>query len=239
MGWSRRLAPVSTRKACSVLVVVAGILGACRGTPPAIGPVGMRPVSDATLESWLRDVSPSEFLRYDLRWRYQTQQGRSAGRAAVRFAPPDSVRFDFRAPFGRSGAAMLVADTVLWSTSDEDNDRFLSVSALFWAALAIPRPPPPSAKLYGLDAERIRSWRYVTGSDTLTYVVTKPPARGMQAELRQAGRIIGLVEVTFNGESGDPEAATMRFPTDASIVTFEVQDVERLDALDPAIWKRP
>ncbi len=224
-------------RVAALLAVV--FLGSCRGTPPAIGPAGMQPLSHATMDAWLADALPAELQRYDIRWRYQTQQGKSAGRAAVRYAPPDSVRFDYRAPFGRSGAAMLVADSIIWSTSDDEGEKFISVAPLFWAALAIPRPPPVSARVYGLDDARIRSWRYVTGRDTLTYVITKVPDRAMQVELRQSGRILGRVDVAFADASPEPTESTMRFPTEAALVTFSVQEVEQLNALDPAIWKRP
>ena len=81
-----------------------------------MAPAGLPPLSRAMLTEWLAPHQPVEPLRYDLRWTYQTQQGSAKGRAAVVFVPPDSVRFDYRAPFGRSGAAVS-------STPDLSNPR--------------------------------------------------------------------------------------------------------------------
>src|SRR5205085_2537672 len=83
------------------LVLVAG----CQRGPQPIAPAGMAPIPAATVREWVSGYQMKTPGRYDLRWTYRTQKGAAKGRASMRIAPPDSLRFDFRGPFGKSGAA--------------------------------------------------------------------------------------------------------------------------------------
>ncbi len=223
----------------SLLIVSTAVLvgTACNRPPRPLAPLGMIPMSRDTARAWVAELAPTELRRYDLRWRFQNQQASVAGRGAVRLAPPDSLRFDYRAPFGRSGAAVVVDDEVIWR-EPEDGVQLIPVVALFWAALGIPRLPPVGSKVMGLaDGDR-RIWQYLVDGDTLTYVVRSGSLR-LQAEIRQPGRLVGTVDVRFDPETHLPTQATLTFPEKAAILRFTVEEIEELASLDADIWKRP
>ncbi|NIN11595.1 MAG: hypothetical protein GTN62_08840 [Gemmatimonadales bacterium] len=217
------------------LMVAAG----CGAQPEALAPEGLPVLSRADVAQWVRGYIPDHPLRYDLRWLYQTQQGRTRGRAAVRYVPPDSLRFDYRAPFGRSGAAVAVGDSVLWSEPEGEANNLVAVTSLFWAAMGIPRYPAAEAAVTGRARGGTRVWRYAAGLDTLTYLATEQSPVVLRCELRHGRQVIGTVDVEFADSTGLPISARMLFPSSAAQVFFTVQAIDSLATVDPAIWKRP
>ena len=107
-----------TRATYYLVAVTVG--SACSGGPAPLVPEPLPPMERAQVAQWVDRFQPTRALRYDLRWLYVTQQGQSRGRAAVHFVPPDSARFDYRGPFGRSGAAVVIGDSVLWAQPGDD-----------------------------------------------------------------------------------------------------------------------
>jgi hypothetical protein len=223
-------------------VALAGALGAaaCAVTIPRLGPERLPPVERGAVTEWVREFHPTRAVRFDLRWTYRTQQGTSRGRAAVRFVPPDSVRFDYRAPFGKSGAAVIVGDDVVWSRPEDDVGRLVQVAPLFWAALGMPRVPPEGWGVSGLAEGDVRTWRYAAPGDTLTYRARAAvPGASLKAQMRSAGQVVGAVEVVFADSVLQPVSSTMVFPGSASTVEFTVVAIEPITAVDPEIWKAP
>jgi hypothetical protein len=221
--------------ALTVLAVVAGC--GVRTTP--LAPASLPPVSRTVLGAWLAPHQPVAPLRYDLRWTYQTQQGSARGRAAVVFVPPDSVRFDYRAPFGRSGAAVVVGDEILWSRPPDDVEQLIGVAPLFWAALGILPSPPPEMQVFGDETGTARRWRYVSITDTLTFVSTLGDPASLAAEMRRLGNVVGTVQVEYADSVRRPVSAHMVFPGSASFVHFTVEAIETVAEVDPSIWKEP
>ena len=213
---------------------------ACGIRIPLLGPDYLPPMDRSQVSEWVSAFHPTQAVRFDLRWTYRTQKGTSRGRAAVRFVPPDSVRFDYRAPFGRSGAAVIVGDEMVWSTPEEDVGQLIQVAPLFWAALGLPREPPEDRDVSGVVEGDVWTWRYVAAGDTLTYrarAVT--PGARLEAQMRSAGRTVGTVEVAFADSVLQPVSATMIFPGSASAVDFTVVAIDPITAVDPEIWKLP
>lgn len=217
-------------------VVVMAMTG-CNKLPRPLAPVGMVPMSGDTAALWVAELAPQQMRRYALRWKFRNQVASVAGRGVVRLAPPDSLRFDYRAPFGRSGAAVVVDGEVVWR-EPEDGVQLIPVVPLFWAALGIPRLPTADSKVMGLAEKDKRIWQYLVDEDTLTYVVTGQSLR-LQAEVRQPGKLVGIVDVTFDPKTRLPTTATLTFPEAAATLQFSVEDVEDLESLAPDIWKRP
>jgi hypothetical protein len=220
-------------------VGVALLIGGCRAQPGGLEPVGLQTLDRATASRWASQLRPTQATRYSLRWTYSTQLGSARGRASVRVAPPDSLRFDYRGPFGRSGAAVVVGDSVVWSEPEEDVERLIPAAPLFWAALGVARRPPPGAQLFGTESDTRRIWQYVSGGDTLTYVVTGEPPYRLQAEMRSYDMVLGLVELEYDDSTHVPTAATMTFPESTSIIALSVEDRETVTSFDPDTWKRP
>jgi hypothetical protein len=218
---------------------VALLLSGCRGYPGRLEPSGLEPLDPAAASSWVAEFQPAQSARYDLRWTYSTQRGSARGRASVRVAPPDSLRFDYRGPFGRSGAAMVVGDEVIWSQPEEDVEQLIPVAPLFWAALGVARQPPAGAAVLGIETTTQRIWQYVSGGDTLSYVVTGEPPYRLQAEMRSFDAVVGLVDLEYDDSTHVPVEATMSFPQAASIIQLSVENLETVASFGPETWKRP
>lgn len=230
---------VRTRIRRVAMVLLVGQTIGCWGGLGRVAPAGLEPMSRADVQAWVTELSPNTARRYDLTWAFRTQQGGVRGRAAVRFAPPDSIRFDYRGPFGRSGAAVVVGDSVVWAEPEEDASQLIPVAPLFWAALGIPRDPPVGAEVYGRELADGRAWQYVTAGDTLSYVVSRASGYRLEAEMRRRGRVLGLVELQYADSAVTPRQAVVTFPATAAIMQFTVEGVEDLESVDPDVWKRP
>ncbi len=214
------------------------VAGCGAGVVPLV-PRPLPPLERGLAGRWVAGISPTRALRYDVRWTFENQQGTVRGRAAIRFVPPDSLRFDYRAPFGRSGAAVLMGDSVRWAEPEDGVASLLSISPLFWAALGIPRPPPDDVPVFGLVREGERVWRYAVAGDTLTHVAHDGPERLLRMDLRRDGDVVGRIEVTFADTVALASRALMLFPGSASRFTMTVQDIEELTTVDPDIWQKP
>jgi hypothetical protein len=167
----------------------------------------------------------------------ETQKGQVRGRASARVVPPDSLRFDYRAPFGRSGAAVLIGDSLLWAKPEERNP--VPPAPLFWAALGIPLHAPEGAVITGRSLPEERAWRYAFGRDTLTYVISTSNRRRLRALFRREGEVVGTVETEFDETSQLSKQATVLFPRSGALFVMTVREVETLAGVDPAIWKEP
>ena len=218
-----------------VLLVSLG----CSGYPARFEPGVLPPMDEGITAGWMFELEPTQPTRYDFKWTYTTQQGSARGRAAIRLAPPDSLRFDYQGPFGRSGAALVIGDGVEWSQPEEDVEQLIPVAPLFWAALGVARRAPPDAEVFGIETSSRRVWQYVSGGDTLSYVVTREPPYRLQAEMRRFDAVVGLVEVEFDDSTRVPVEATMSFPQSASIFLLSVENVETVSSFDLETWKRP
>lgn len=214
-------------------------LAACAPRLASIAPTGLAPVARDTIDAWLAPYRPSGSVRYDLRWRFATQKGSTAGRAAVRIAPPDSVRFDYRGPFGRSGAALIVADSAQWTVPERDTRELLPAAPLFWTALGIPQPPPDAAELFARTREGEHAWRYVVDADTMEFVEAGPGPDRLLTEVRREGRIVASTEVRFQPGTRVPLEARLRFPQDGSVLILTVEGKQNVAAFDPSTWRRP
>ncbi len=231
---------VSRRPYYAGAVALALMLVACGVRIERLAPEALPAMSRERATQWAQPFRPDGARRYDLRWTYQTQQGTTRGRAALRFVPPDSVRFDYRAPFGRSGAAVVVGDEILWSRPEEDVDRLIQIAPLFWAAMGIPLDPPADASVLGMQVADVRTWQYAIRGDTLTYQAsTVLPGASLRAEMLAGREIVGTADVAFADSALTPVRATMLFPGSASAVYFTVEAIETLNDIDPAIWDEP
>ena len=216
------------------LVAVVG----CTGRLRSIAPSGLTPLAADTVRSWADALRPGRHVRYDLRWRYTTQQGSSAGRAAVRLAPPDTLRFDYRGPFGKAGSALIVGHYVVWAQPENEAESLVPTAPLFWAALGSPLPPPDRAQLLGRASERELAWRYVTGPEVIDFILREETPRLFLAELRRDDRIIGATRATLMAGTSHPSEATIAFPGEAAVFTFTVEAIDTLATFGFETWKR-
>jgi hypothetical protein len=223
----------------ALAVALAPVLGACSPSLKSIAPSGLVPAPRDTITAWLASYRPAGPVRYDVRWRFANQKGSTAGRAAVRIAPPDTLRLDYRGPFGRSGAAVIVADSALWAVPERDAPDLIPAAPVFWAALGIPQPPPRDARLSGRGAAQGRVWRYVSEADTMDFVEVGPGPERLLTEVRRGGKIVASTEVRFRPGGRVPLEARARFPEDGSALLLTVEGVENVAAFAPDTWRRP
>jgi hypothetical protein len=220
--------------------VALGFVGlACARGIPSIAPTGLELLEHERLLEWLAPYRRSNSARYDLKWRFVNQKGETAGRAAVRIAPPDTVRFDYRGPFGRSGAALIVGDSALWFVPERETRDLVPAAPLFWVALGLPRPPPSRAALFGRERDSEHAWRYATDADTADFVETGTGPDHLLAEVRRDGRMVASIDVRFRPGTRLPAETRLRFPQDGSALLLTVEGIQNVAAFDPNTWHRP
>jgi hypothetical protein len=222
----------------ALVVTGAATIAGCPGLA-SIAPTNLAPIADDSVARWVAALQPRVPLHYDLRWRFENQNGRAAGRAAVRFAPPDTLRFDYRGPFGRSGSAVVVGLEAVWAEPEGDFRSLIPVAPILWASLGIAVPVPAGVEVYGRDEPARRAWRYVDGDEELDFIHLQDPPPRLLAELRRAGRILGVADVALSPPSGPATTADMRFPRARSRLSFTVQRVDTVTAFGPETWRRP
>ncbi len=210
---------------------------ACRTGVAPIAPALMPALPNDTAGAWVRELIPDGPRRYDVRWTVETQKGQVRGRASVRVVPPDSLRFDFRAPFGRSGAAVIIGDSLHWAKPEDRNP--VPPAPLFWATLGIPLSAPVSAEITGRAIEGERAWRYAHAGDTLTYVIQTASSRRLRTLFRRKGDVVGTVETSFDETSQLPTQSTVLFPASGALFLMTVQEVVPFTEVDPTMWLEP
>jgi hypothetical protein len=217
-------------------VFMAGCVGGIR----SIAPENLAPLAADTAAVWAAAFQPSGSLQFDLRWRFENREGRASGRATARFAPPDTLRFDYRGPFGRSGSALIVGDAAVWSEPEGDVNDLVPVAPVLWAALGIVMEPQEGAAFLGADTGDRQAWRQVWGDHALDYIVVRASPPRFLAELREGARILGVAEVDLAGPvPAHPTGAVMRFPDQRSTFTLTVRQVDSVATYPADTWKRP
>lgn len=225
------------RRSYYPLIVFGVVSAAACARYESIAPANLAPMTAARVTSWVADLAPAHPVRFRLTWRFANQQGESAGRAVIRLAPPDTLRFDYRGPFGRSGAAVVIANQPRWAHPEGDFDNLIRLAPLFWAALGIPSMPPLDAHVFGAEGDAQRAWRYVTGPDAIDFIQVRSPSERLLAEFRTGGRVLGASEVHFEGVPSRPVRAEMLFPPDASRFWFTIEAIDTVAAFDPETWQ--
>ena len=213
------------------------LLTGCTPRLSSLAPQGFVPAERDLVVGWVAEMTPSRPRLYQIRpWRFQNQQGSAAGRASVRIVPPDSLRFDYRGPFGKSGNAVLVGDSALWMTS-EDFEGLVTYAPLFWTALGMPPVPPDTAALFSLIGDDFRAWRYVLAQDTLDFVLRGSPAVSLLGEIRRQGQVLAQATVELDTITGLVTRSKIDF-YNISRFEFTVQSVDTLASFDPTVWQR-
>jgi hypothetical protein len=213
-----------------------GALAGCTPSLSSIAPVGFVPADRAVVEAWVAELAPARARLYEIRpWRYRTERGSAAGRASIRIVPPDSLRFDYRGPFGKSGNAALVGDSALWVSEGEDFEGLITYAPLLWTALGLPPVPPDTVALYSLTGDDLRAWRYILAGDTLDVVLRGSPVRRLLAEMRRDGQVLGQATVEVDTLTGLASQSVIDF-WDISRFEFTVESVDTLAVFDGTIW---
>ena len=226
-----------------LLYIAAGItVAACRPRVEPVVPVPLEPVPLDSAVAWARLSVPTAHTTLRLRWRYEDEQARWAGRATARIAPPDSLRLDFAGPLGiGAGAGVVVGETVVWTQPPGSLERLVPAIPMLWAALGMVRPPAAGAtastRARGAGEAAVRYWRFVHGGDTLDYAQRSGSARELEAEWRRSGAVVARSLVRYD-EHYRPADSRIDFPAAPVRIEFTVTGVDTSTAFPPPLWRR-
>jgi hypothetical protein len=172
----------------------------------------MAPVTQEQVAEWVAATTPAGHRTVRFNWRWQDERGSAGGKGSARVAGPDSVRLDMSGPFGAGrSAGVVVGDSAIWTDPPDAIERIVPSYPLMWALFGVARMPSEGSTLRGLADSTVTSWQAVTGTDTVVYVRTRSkPA--LLTEVRQAGKVLGRVETTFDS-LGQPATSRLTVPS--------------------------
>jgi len=208
-------------------------------------PNALAPASRDSVMAWVRGTEPRHTAAIRVRWRYEDRKVNGAGRATARVAPPDSLRLDYAAALGMSaGAGVVIGDSVLWADPDRDFRSMVRGVPMFWSAFGVVRPPAPDAGVFGGRVAGTTpprwAWRFVSGTDTLTYVARQGARPGILASLDVEWRgergVVARCHTEYDG-NGWPARAQMEFPDAAARFQFTVAGIDSTAVVPAALWR--
>jgi len=228
------------RIALSYIAACALLLGCPHPLPPLVS-MPLAPVAWDSGVVWAVATVPDRHTLIRFRWKYRDASKSYAGRAAVRIAPPDSLRLDYAGPFNwGAGAAVVVGDSTVWADPEKNFRSLVPAVRMLWAGLGIVRPPAVGAGVYGLagsGADSARLWRFVQGEDTLDYRLARGGARVLEAEWRRQGKVVARSRAELDVRAM-PASARIDFPEGPARFEFTVGSVDTTVAFDSATWRR-
>ena len=191
---------------------------------------------------WAAATVPARSTLIRFRWKYRDAGKSYAGRAAVRIAPPDSLRIDYAGPFNwGAGAAFVVGDTTVWADPEKNFRSLVPAVRMLWAGLGIVRPPAVGAAVFGIvsspGVDSARIWRFVQGEDTLDYRLARGGARVLEAEWRRQGKVVARSRAELDVRAM-PASARIDFPEGPARFEFTVGSVDTTVVFDSATWRR-
>ncbi|MGH7519214.1 MAG: hypothetical protein ACREOC_17410 [Gemmatimonadales bacterium] len=212
-------------------------LGACRTAPGALVPVAAAPATESQIAEWVRPTVPTAPRLIRFKWLFRDDNSSAGGRGSARIAPPDSLRFDVSGPFGSNpSAAAVVGDSALWVQPEDAIKKLVPSYPLMWALLGVARMPAEGAAVRGLSEGERTAWEYAAGADTIAYVRTGGSAGRFQAEVREAGKVIGRVETT-RGLDGELKSARLTVPSAPARLDVTFLSAAPADSFAPDVWR--
>jgi hypothetical protein len=217
------------------------LLGACGGAGGIVvpRPVGFVPGTPAEAAAWAKTTVPVDAREIRFRWQFRDDRGAAGGRGRVRWALPDSARLDVAGPLGSGRAAALISgDTAIWAQPEDDIKRLVPNYPLFWGLLGVARPPVRAAVVQKSAVPQLMAWQYVTGADTVDYVVLPGPEPRMIVEVREGPKKIGTVETKY-GPDGLPVSARLIVPAVPARLDITFSSNAKAKPFAPDTWVRP
>jgi hypothetical protein len=228
------------RIALSYIAACALLIGCRRSLAPLV-PMPLAPVAWDSGRVWATATRPARQTLIRFRWKYRDAGKSYAGRAAVRLAPPDSLRIDYAGPFNwGAGAALVVGDTTVWADPEKNFRSLVPAVRMLWAGLGVVRPPAVGAAVFGtavLGPDSARIWRFVQGEDTLDYRLARGGVRVLEAEWRRQGKIVARSRAELDVRAM-PANARIDFPEGPARFEFTVGSVDTTVVFDSATWRR-
>jgi len=194
-------------------------------------------VAADSAEAWSRSTEPRHPAAVRFKWRYRDERLSAAGRGTARIAPPDSLRLDYASALNiRTGAGVVLGDSIAWADPADDFRSLVPAVPLLWAAFGIARPPIAGAEVAGGAIPGGVVWRFVSGTDTLSYRWTDSP-RELEAEWRRGERVVARSRTTYDA-AARPAAARIDFPDAGARFELTVLGVDTAAVIPPVLWSR-
>lgn len=213
------------------------MLAGCRPHLAPLVPEALPVASADSAGRWSRSTLPGHTTAVRFKWRYRDDRVSAAGRGTARIAPPDSLRLDYASALNiRTGAGVVLGDSIAWADPAEDFRSLVPAVPLLWAAFGIARPPGPEAAVAGGATPGAAVWRFVTGPDTLSYRWTDAP-RQLEAEWRRGVRVVARSRTTFDA-AARPAAARIDFPDAGARFELTVLGVDTAAVVPALLWIR-
>jgi hypothetical protein len=116
-------------------------------------------------------------------------------------------------PFGANPtAAVVVGDSSRWVRPEDAVEQMIPNYPLMWAMFGVVRQPHPEALVRGFRDQESTVWQYARGVDTVEYARLERGGPKLLASVRQAGKVIGLVETQLS-DDGVPLKARLIVPS--------------------------
>ena len=211
---------------------------ACGGRPAPLIPAPLAAAAPESVAVWTAGSGPTRPTALRFKWRYRDERIAGGGRGTVRVAPPDSMRVDWATTFNvKTGAAVLVGDSVLWSDPKQDFPESPPPAVqVIWTALGMIHPPRAAMTVYGArDSARI-VWRYVDGRDTVDFRLLEGESRTLESEWRRDRRVRARSR-TVLGPTGLPLSVRVDVPERPARFEVTFGAVDTTATFPPALWR--
>lgn len=220
------------------------VAAACTPRLAPLVPEPLAPAESTRAAARAAATLPRRPVAMQFRWSYRDDRVTYAGRGMARLAPPDSLRVDYRGPFGLgAGAAVVLGDSVAWAEPRGDFDALMPAIPLLWVAFGSVQPPAPDAQVFdgheaGRDGQR-EVWRFVQGGDrdTLDYVWTTGRGRVLEAEWRRGGSVRARGHTELDAQ-GAAVRARIDFPEASARFELTITARDTLAVIPPGLWRR-
>jgi hypothetical protein len=213
------------------------VLTACHGHLAPLVPEPLAPVAPDSIAAWTAPNGPTRRVALRFKWTYRDDQRSGGGRGTLRIAPPDSMRVDWASALNiRSGAAVVIGDSLRWADPKEDYPSSISQAIqLVWAALGIVRPPDSGVASFGMRDSTGAVWRYIRDRDTVAFRFTGAP-RTLQGEWRRGGKVMARSRTQL-AAGGLPQGTRVDVPERWARFEITFVAVDSTAQFAPALWR--
>lgn len=215
------------------------LIGSCRSAPGLVVPVDAGPASAEQVQQWVNATVPKGHEIHDFKWLFRNESSSAGGAGKARIAAPDTLRFDARGPLGTGRmAAMVIGDEPLWAVPEDQVAQIVPNYPLLWAMFGVARGPEPGVTLRGIQNDEMTAWQYVSGSDTVSYVMTRGSSARFYAEVRFNGKLFGKVDTKLSAE-GRPLSSRLTVPSVPAQLDIQFVSITPDSAFPPETWTPP
>ncbi len=228
---------MKSRLLVATVIMSLGCAGYRPPGPPI--PTTMTASDPSAVTDWVAATAIDAPVRMRLDWRLQDGRAGGGGNGTIRMVPPDSMRFDFRAPLGSWWAAgVVIGDDPVWAEPEEDVARLVPNYPLLWGMVGRVRPPSPGDEVSIHRDDDVVAWRYAAAGDTVEYLMELGGQRRLVVDVRQQGKRLGRV-VTHIGEDRLPIRARLDIPSVPARLDVTYTDRRPMTSVPDSIWSAP